>query len=291
MFWFGEVLIPRRPTVFKQIILSVLFLAAYATGVYVLNAKFFHFNFKPTSTLYSLLGIVLGLLLVFRTNTAYDRWWEGRKLWGGIVNVCRSSALAMNSYLPQGDVKNRIFFAKMIANYVYAMKEHLREGVHFNELTDAENNEVEQLKKKKHVPNMIMALMLDRVQLLFQEGVINAEQLHFLHSQFARFTDLIGGCERIRKTPIPISYSLHLKRFIAIYMCIIPFGFIHEMGVMMIPTVCIIFYAFVGIEIIGEEIEDPFGTDANDLPIQNICDTISDNVSEILIHPVNEALK
>jgi ion channel-forming bestrophin family protein len=123
--------------------------------------------------------------------------------------------------------------------------------------------------------------MIDRVNDLYKAGAITNEQMLILDKQTEVFTDIVGGCERIKKTPIPFSYRIHLKKFIFLYMLILPFGFIHDMHYWTIIVMVIIFYAFVGLEVIGEEIEDPFGRDENDLPTDQISETIRKNVKEI----------
>src|SRR5688500_8552389 len=126
--------------------------------------------------MHSLLGIVLGLFLVFRTNSAYDRWWEGRRLWGGLVNSTRNFALKLNAYLSKEDHEEREWFATMIPNFVYAMKEHLRNGVQFAELEPVSPQFNEELKKYKHKPNKISAMLYEKVNSLYKKGVFTGDQ-------------------------------------------------------------------------------------------------------------------
>src|SRR5688572_116609 len=116
--------------VMKTLTPALVLLTVFTTVVcFVLVTVFeFHENqFQPTTAMHSLMGIVLGLFLVFRTNSAYDRWWEGRKLWGGMVNSTRNFALKLDAYLERGS-SDRVWFAQMIPNFIYATKEHLRQG-------------------------------------------------------------------------------------------------------------------------------------------------------------------
>jgi putative membrane protein len=254
------------------------------TGILVyLNNNFINDRMQITTFIYSLMGIVLGLLLVFRTNTAYDRWWEGRRLLGGLLNTCRNLAIKINAYLPVEDKANRLYLAKVIINYSYALKEHLREGVRPDEIDEFDPQiPVEKLLEAGHVPNQIMCALYDKVNLLYKEGKLTNEQFMMLDKQMEAFTDIIGGCERIKKSPIPSAYKIHLMKFIFLFILILPFGFIHEIHYWSILIVMIIFYAFVGLDFIAGEIEEPFGLDANDLPTDAICASIRANLFEIL---------
>jgi len=229
--------------------------------------------------IYSLIGFVLSLLLVFRTNTAYDRWWEGRKKWGSLVNDSRNLALKINSMV---DLKTDLeFFGRMIPNYAFAMKEHLREGVLVEELQLTEEEKVD-ISKVDHKPSYVAMKMYERLDDLKKRKEITQEEFLSIDKNLLSFSDIIGACERIKKTPIPFSYSMFLKKFIFIYVVTLPIAFITSLGYYTIPIAIFVFYVLVSIEILAEEIEDPFGKDANDLDTDGISITIRSNVQEIL---------
>ena len=117
---------------------------------------------------------------------------------------------------------------------------------------------------------------------MHQEGKISAEQLIVLNQEAMAFTDICGACERIKNTPIPFSYSVFIKKFIFFFVMTLPFGWVFSLGYYIIPVVVFILYAFASLELIAEEIENPFGTDANDLPVDSICINIKKHVGEIL---------
>jgi putative membrane protein len=240
-------------------------------------------DFQPTIAMHSLLGIVLGLFLVFRTNTAYDRWWEGRKLWGAMVNSSRNYALKVNAYISLEDHEEREWFAKMIPNFVYAMKEHLRNGVQFNELEFTDSNFMEELKKYKHKPNQISKMLYSRVNNLYKKNLITGDQLITLDKEMKDFIDIIGACERIKNTPIPYSYMMYVKKFIFIYIITLPFAFVTTSGYLTVIIVVLITFVLMSVELIAEEIEDPFGRDLNDLPVDELSGKIRENVREILL--------
>jgi putative membrane protein len=276
--WFGLIFKFHKSDTFRKLIWVLLSFGVYTFIVIYVELHFHEWlQFKSTTQIHSLLGFVLALLLVFRTNSAYDRWWEGRKLWGALVNNTRNFSLKLNAVVQ--DEKSRVYWSRMIVSYVFAMKEHLREGV-----IDAELDLPEQLKsftKKEHVPNAIAGDMYKELHKLYDEKVISGDQLITLDKELKAFTDIIGGCERIKKTPIPYSYSMFLKKFIFLYSITIPFGMAHDFKYWTIPIAILILYVLGSIELIGEEVEEPFGKDPNDLPTDDLSETIKRNVNEI----------
>jgi putative membrane protein len=280
--WFSIIFDFHKTKTLKKLSFSVIAVGLYTLIIEILEDKVFHIDFKAPSIVFSILGIVLGLLLVFRTNTAYDRWWEGRKLLSSLGSNAKNFAIKINSYLPLNDIPNKIFFAKMISNHAFAMKENLRGEVQFEELDEVTPGYNDLLKSVYHVPNQIVSSMTERIVALYKEGKITDPQLLELSKHMDAAVEIVASCERIRTTPVPFSYSIHLKKFIFFFTVILPFGFIHDLGYWCFIIVMIIFYALVGLEAIGEEIEDPFGQDENDLPIDAICRSLKKSVNAIL---------
>ena len=228
---------------------------------------------------YSLIGFVLSLLLVFRTNTAYDRWWEGRKKWGELVNNSRNLAIKISALTDDPEI--RAYFKRMISNYVFAMKEHLREGVKLEEL-DLTEEEKRELSQFDHKPNYIAQKMYAKLHAMKQSGKLTEENYIVIDVNLKTFSDIIGACERIKNTPIPYSYSMFLKKFIFIYVTTLPLAFVNTFGYYSSLVSIFVFYVLVSMEILAEEIEDPFGKDDNDLPTDDLCQKIKANVSEVL---------
>lgn len=255
-------------------------------GLFTLAIAFVELTYFPEavvleklSTVYSLIGFVISLLLVFRTNTAYDRWWEGRRKWGALVNDARNLAIKTDTLVLNKD--DRDFFRRMITNFMYASKEQLREGVNFEEL-ELTNEEFKLLSAKNHVPSAIVDLLFKKYHDLRKQGQLANEDLLLLDTNLNVFLDSLGACERIRNTPIPFSYSLFLKKFIFIYVTTLPLAFVTLFGYWSALVATFVFYVLVSMEVLAEEIEDPFGTDDNDLPIDEVCSKIKSNVNEIL---------
>ena len=264
---------------------SVLFMGLFTAGFCYFILGYLgidRHDFEGTTTVHSLLGIVLGLFLVFRTNSAYDRWWEGRRLWGGIVNSTRNLAIKLNAYISAEDHEQREWFAGMISNFAFASKEHLRFGVQFDQLQVVEENFTESLKNYKHRPNRIASMMYERINVLYKKNILSGDHLINLDKEMKDLVDLMGACERIKYTPIPYSYTMYIKKFIFTYIVTLPFGFISTFGYFTIATVMFITYILLSVELIAEEIEDPFGKDLNDLPTDELSQKIKENVKEIL---------
>jgi putative membrane protein len=280
--WFSLIFKFHQSDTFRQLMWVMLAVAVFTTAVVHLELEYQeYFGFKSTHALHSLLGFVMGLLLVFRTNTAYDRWWEGRKHWGALVNNTRNFAIKLNAILPKGSQEAREYYKVMIPNYVYAMKEHLRDGVIVEELNDTLDN-ISNLIAKDHVPNAIAAEMYEQLHELYRKGRMTGDQLITIDKEIKALTDIIGACERIRNTPIPYSYSMFLKKFIFAYILTMPFGLVYDFKYWTIPAVVFALYVFGSLELIAEEIEDPFGHDENDLPTDELAAKIQGNVEEIL---------
>lgn len=265
---------------------AMAFMLVYTSLLCYLFIDYFKFHeadFQPTMAMHSLLGIVLGLFLVFRTNTAYDRWWEGRKLWGAMVNSSRNFSMKLNACLSKENHEEREYFSKMIPNFIFAMKENLRSGVQFAELDPPDDSFFNDLKKYKHKPNRIAAMLYRRVNELYTEKKISGDQLINMDKELKDFIDIIGACERIKNTPIPYSYMMFVKKFIAIYIITLPLGFVTQSGYMTIPIVVLVSFFLLSVELIAEEIEDPFGRDISDLPLDDLAGKMRENIREILL--------
>jgi ion channel-forming bestrophin family protein len=284
--WFNIIFHSYSKQVLKTLLPALGFMTAFTAIVCFVVLHLLKLDpkeFPGSTTVHSLLGIVLGLFLVFRTNSAYDRWWEGRRLWGGLVNSTRNLALKLNAYIPKGEHDDREWFAKMIPNFIYAVKENLRKGVQFTELEEISPDFLEELRGFKHKPNKIMALIYEKVNALYRKNHLTGDQIINLDKEMKDFIDLMGACERIKNTPIPYSYTMYIKKFIFIYIVTLPFGFIPTFGYFTIPTVLLVSFVLLSVELIAEEIEDPFGKDINDLPTDELAEKIRDNVKEILL--------
>jgi putative membrane protein len=279
--WFTLILSIHKSDTIRMLWKELIFIALLTTAItyveinYIPNAV----GLKDLMAVYSLVGFVLSLLLVFRTNTGYDRWWEGRKKWGELVNNTRNLAIKVATTTNDNEIKS--FFARMIPNYAFAMKEHLRNGVKINEL-NLTDDELIEINKIEHKTSFIAKKLYAKLQEMVRSKEISEIEYLSLDVNLKTFSDINGACERIKNTPIPYSYSIFLKKFIFIYVTTMPLAFVFTFGYWSVLITTFVFYVLVSMEVLAEEIEDPFGNDENDLPTDSLCVKIKNNVEEIL---------
>jgi putative membrane protein len=255
-------------------------------GLLTALIAFLEINFFPNATylknlttVYSLLGFIISLLLVFRTNTAYDRWWEGRKMWGAIVNDSRNFISKLS--VLDLTTNERDYFEYHFPLFTVCAKEHLRgQRLMAPEFLSPEDRT--SFEKATHQSLWVILSLRVKLQDLRQRGIMDSLELSMLNQNLDRLVDSLGACERIKKTPIPFSYSLFIKKFIFIYVITMPLAFVELFGYYSAFISTFVFYALVSMEVLAEEIEDPFGTDENDLPTDALSDTIQQNTSELL---------
>lgn len=275
--WFRFIFTIHRADTLRELFPLLIAVAVYAVVVEFLMTEVFRVTpdsaLVKISYIHQTIGFLFSLLLAFRINSAYDRWWEGRKLWGSLVNNSRNLAIKLK-YLADKP-EDVAFFNFAIPFYARALMYHLRDRYH------PEEQNFIGINPNKHVSNQIAAAIIGRVYELNKQGLINQEQLLSLNPELTSFTDICGACERIKKTPIPFSYSVFIKKFIFTYIMTLPFAWAFTLSYYVVPFVAFILFVFASVELIAEEIENPFGTDANDLPLQTISDNIRLHVGEI----------
>ncbi|MEH6679504.1 MAG: bestrophin family ion channel [Sediminicola sp.] len=271
----------HKSDTFRKLIPMMIFIGLYTYGVGYLELEYWNMSERnPLSNItvmHTMLGFVISLLLVFRTNTAYDRWWEGRKLWGALVNNSRNLAIKLSVILQ--DEHDHAYFRKSIPGYSSMLAKHLTNVETSKQLYEGTDLDIDH---HKHRPNQVAKMIFQKVNDLYVQQRITGDQLIVLNQEIQSFTDICGACERIKNTPIPYSYSAFIKKFIFFYVMTLPFGYVFSLGYYAVPVVIFIFYVLASLELIAEEIEDPFGFDANDLPIEKISANIRRHVEEIL---------
>lgn len=265
-----------RGTLVREISFRVLACVVWAAMVLSVNNWV-----RPVGigvTLHSLVGVALGLLLVFRTNASYDRFWEGRKLWGGIVNETRN--LVRMATVNLGEAQDLVWrLTRWTAIFPWTAMSALRGESALGPVA----NELDELEREALAGSQHLAL---HAALRMSECLLEARKrggltdiVHMAMDQNVQLlVDYLGGCERIRKTPLPFAYVVHLRRALIIYCFTLPFALVDMFGWWTLLDVLLVAYTFLGIEEIGVEIEGPFGNDENDLPLETICETIHQNV-------------
>lgn len=279
--WFGLIFRFHKAETFRKLFWVLISLAIFSGAVVYVEKEVFELKYASSPVIHSLMGFVISLLLVFRTNTAYDRWWEGRKQWGALVNVSRNFAFKINAFLPKNEWKRKEELAEMTAAYSNILKEHLREG-NVEVLIKMLPATIRNRWGIDHVPNTLANEMQVRILEMYQNKEISEAAYLAMLNDLNAFTDICGACERIKYTPIPYTYNIFLKKFIFIYTVTMPFAFVASYGYWTILVTLFVLYAFVSLEMIAEEIEDPFGRDPNDLPTDNLAEKIAANVKSII---------
>jgi putative membrane protein len=245
-------------------------------------------NFKIPSVAHALVGVALGLLLVFRTNASYDRYWEGRKLLGLITNRTRDLARQTAAYVESADVRAEL--AKLVPAFYWLAAQTLRCD---NSLGEAERLLTE--SQRRHLDGVtfrapvVTAWISELLRREVTAGRLSEQRLQLFDANLTVLNDALGGAERILRTPIPFAYAQHIKIFVVLFCFSSPFVMADVMGWATPPAVGLLALALFGIDEIGVEIEDPFGDDPNDLPVGAIGAGIEKAVGEIMSTPATNA--
>ena len=270
----------HKSDTFRQLIPMMILIGIYSGIIGYLEIEYWKLkedsHVKNINIMHGMLGFVISLLLAYRTNTAYDRWWEGRKLWGALVNNSRNLAIKLSTILKEENDRN--YFKRMIPGYASILQKHLSNEETSRMLFEGLDLEIDH---HKHRPNQIAKMIFQKINDLHTSGKISGDQLIIINPEIQSLTDICGACERIKNTPIPYSYSAFIKKFIFFFVMTLPFSYVFSLGYYTIPVVIFIFYVLASLELIAEEIEDPFGSDSNDLPTAKIASNIKKHVEEL----------
>lgn len=273
--WKGSVLPMLFPRLLILFIISIL--------IVYFRGALFHHKLLLNPAPFTLFGVALAIFLGFRNNASYDRFWEGRKLWGALLNDTRSlarQAITLGKY-PQNSKEVTLFINYLIA-FTYALKHQLRQtdaSTDIDRLVPVEL--AEQLKTAVYKPILLMKEMGLWVKHAKEENHIDSIIQTAFDQNLNKLSEIVGGCERIAGTPIPYTYSVLLHRTVYLYCFLLPFGFVDSLGWMTPVIVVFIAYSFVALEAIAEEIEEPFGTEPNDLALDAMSRMIENTLLEI----------
>ena len=269
-------------------ILTVTFAAMIVTYVEL------YYNIQAytlTTTPFLLIGVALGIFLGFRNNVSYDKFWEGRKLWGALVNTSRNLArqvcFLIDASHDSEDVQQfREIFVKHVIAYGHALRCHLRNEDPAEEIKHFLSGEdLATVLESTHRPLMILHQLGRDLAVARDRHWLHELNFPFMDAQLNELSNILGGCERIKNTPIPFSYSVLIHRIVASYCLFLPFGLVETTGVLTPIVVLLISYAFFELDAIGDEIENPFGLQPNDLPLTAISRNIEINLLELINNP------
>jgi ion channel-forming bestrophin family protein len=228
------------------------------------------------SVIYIAVSMVLGVLIIFRTNTAYSRWWEARTLWGRLVNVSRNYSIKVKQYV-KPDEADRVLFRKLVVSYPKILMHHLRS------IKDSpEINELSCCKVDAHHPQAVVNEFYRLLDDWREKYNVDTNMLRILDSEIREYLEVCGGCERILKTPLSISYIVLLHQCLFVFLLTMPWGMVTDYGWVAIPLVMLESYFLIGMELLAETVEEPFGTDLDDLKLESICEGIDSTVTEII---------
>jgi putative membrane protein len=229
-------------------------------------------------------GAALSLLLVFRTNAGYERWWEARKLWGGIVNQSRNLATAALVYGPRDPIwQDRC--VRWVASFSHAARSVLREERDMSRIATLLDSETaSRIAAAGHPAVFVAAELANRLRFAADLGM---DRFAFLQAdkERAALVDHLGGCERILRTPMPRAYAITLRQFIVIFLTALPFALIQRMEYMFLTPVVTLLVALplLALDSIGAELQNPFSTqNMNHLPLDDICANIEKNLLDLL---------
>lgn len=228
-------------------------------------------------------GLIMGLILVFRINAGYDRWWEARKLWGSIVNQSRNLTIIIVNYTNHTDSDWRLKITNYISALPYLIKEHLRETKDIKSVKRfMDDSTYQTLLKSNNAPNFLSSTIAKELHYAREHYELDPFSFSRAEEQRGKITDAQGACERILKTPMPIVMAIKSRRFILFFLLVLPFALI-DVSSFITPWVSgIVAYAMLSLDQIGIELQNPFSRkNLSHLPLNDICESIEKNIAEL----------
>ncbi|MDX1803399.1 MAG: bestrophin family ion channel [Alcanivorax sp.] len=275
-------LITLRGSIVLDILPHMLLVALFSAGLTAVH----HYGWLDISSLtvlpITLLGLVLSILLSFRNNASYERWWEARKQWGRMVCVVRSLARDSATLLAQDDSDRRRMLHLVLA-HAHALRGQLRqEPVHDTLTAWVSNEDVNRALACRNGADGFLRQIGDLLGRAYRDGRLDSVGLQMLNRHLCELSAIQGACERIALTPLPFAYTLLAHRTAYLYCYLLPFALVGSIGWATPVCVVVVAYTFFGLDCLAEHLEAPFGRDANDLPLDALCRTHEISVSEAL---------
>lgn len=291
--WF-KMLFEWRGSVLPQLLPRLLLLLLFSFLIVYFKPYLIQYNLHVNPAIFTLFGIALAIFLGFRNSVSYDRFWEGRKLWGALLNDTRSLARQSITLINDKDYDaKRHDFINLLISFVYSLKHQLRETNPDEDLDRLLPKEfAAQLKEVQYKPIIILKALGVWVKNAKSENKIDSITQLAFEENLNKLSDIVGGCERIAGTPIPYTYSVLLHRTVYIYCFLLSFGFVETMGWVTPFVIVFIAYTFVALEAIADELENPFGTQPNDLALDTMSQMIENTLLELngkKVNPIQNA--
>ena len=277
-----------RGSVVPRILPQIFGFAAYAAAIVIVvhasGISLAAFSIAP----FGLVAVTLSIYLGFRNNAAYDRWWEARKLWGQLVFEIRNLSRASGALVTE-HAQWRAFLMDSLA-FCHLLRGQLRGVDAMDNVRQMIGAEADTLAGWANKPDAMVRRMGARVAALHREGALDAIAFRILDERLAAIAAVQAGCERIASTPLPFAYTLLLHRTAYIVCLLLPFGLVTTAGWATPLFTALIAYTFFGLDALSEELEDPFGTEANDLALDGLCRVCEISIFESLGEPAPAAL-
>lgn len=262
-----------KGTVLPKVILRVCVFTAFAS-VIVVALHWTKTDLQLNPITHQLVGIALGLLLVFRTNASYDRFWEGRIAWDGVISASRN--LVRSSVTFAGTAEG---LAPLVTAYAYALKDRIQGTDDLASLEGVPSDVIKEACGSSNAPAIIAKHLTLWIREKLDSGMLVPPLVRSLDVWIGQLLDHQATCERIRYMPMPFAYVVQIRQLLIVYLATLPLVLFESLGWWSIPALFFIAFALLGIEEAGVEIEDPFGTDPNDLPIQELCEVIREDAA------------
>lgn len=266
-----------------QLLVRLLILLLISVVIVYCRGSIFNYKIQLNPGPFTLFGIALAIFLGFRNNVSYDRFWEGRKIWGSLLNTTRSltrQAQSLSKYDKHG--KEVTEFVNYLIAFTYTLKHQLRRTDPAEDLARICGAALaEELKTAVYKPAILIRKMGEWVRQAREQGHVDVFLSASFDQNLNELSNILGGCERIAGTPIPYTYKVLLHRTVYIYCFLLPFGFVDSLGWMMPFIVVFIAYTFVALEAVADELEEPFGLEPNDLALNSMCHMIENTLLEL----------
>ena len=279
-----------RGSMMTQMLPQLLIVAALSVLAVWTEGTIFKHKVPLNATPFTLVGVALALFLGFRNSSAYDRWWEGRKLWGALVNTMRTltrQVLTMTGDAPKA-AKDKREFIDMLVAFTYAMRDQLRGDVFARSAELLPPALAEEVDRARYKPFIILRGMGEWVSARYKEGAFGEITMTAIDRNLVELSNILGGCERIAATPVPFGYSVMIHRVVYFYCALLPFGLVDAIEWMTPAVALVMAYSFIALDSLAGELEMPFGRDESDLALDAIALNIELSIREMSGEPLEK---
>jgi putative membrane protein len=231
---------------------------------------------------FTLMGIALAIFLGFRNSVSYERFWEARKQWGALLNAARSLTRQIASFAAADHALQRRV-ARTLSAFVYALKHQLRDTDPAGDLASRLDADARaRVAGARFAPSVILLILAQEIGAAQKQGAISDLQAQSMDRNLNLLTEAAGACERIANTPIPYTYRVLMNRTVMVYCLLLPIGLSTTIGWLTPIIATFVAYTFLALDVIAEQIEEPFGTEPNDLALASMCHALEVSVCELV---------